>query len=960
MIKKHALVVVVLMLLSVAGPASGAGAEPSSAFLESGHITCADGAATVARVSAVLFQDDFRGADNHWQPVVNFENLLTFTHTDLDGVSALVITKAAAKPTDTAFELTSLPFAVTPGAAFTYTIAARGDTDMSRARGHQTLYHNRIQWHDRERQVIRETPYAFKTVPSRIIATAITGTVPENAAFAVVRIGADSPNITVDSHLALTSVTFESLPPDSPFHPEGFFVSRPLPLAAGAVTLNWEADTPAGAAISFQVATAPDDEGSPGPWSEWSTPAITAPDTRLPDFPPNHRWLRYRARLQATRDLAPVLKAVTVNGHLDQNWSGQDITPPKVVRLTTARPSDPAAPVAFRITDDTGVDWKHLRLHHHGHDALAHCRRDGEIITFTPPTPLTPPGFDIHIRHWPCTNYRNALSFSAPPDAPEAIRVSREQGETDTAFSLTSPPCPVVPRQSYTFRCDTRHALDLAAPNSTGDGAAGQITWTDATGQRLEPAVPIFLNDANGAWKTVTVTATAPANASAATVSFGFDHPNLANNDYFDLRHVLLDGPRATPAAPLAPNLHAFQITAADLAGNHDNTELYVLVDDPPTKNVVTLRDDGFVLVDGQPFFPIGAYAVSKREANNHNFDQAFADLKKAGFNFAHTYQSTRNENFREFLDAAARHGFKLWIASGAGANATHVGNYLRTVAREYKHPALLAWYLADDTSAHVSPEALTTLHQAIRDLDPFHLTVQADGVGSPENSNYRPYVQATDAFLPEIYPVRDEGSDGPPKVISDMRLIHADLAAHGHPVKSIWAIIQYFQGWSSWKRFPTFAELRAMSFLAVIHGAHGITWYTYGGFNNNRGLTDTPETWNNISTVANQLKQLSPALLERTPPQLEPAAILHGPDLDARGHHAISALLKIHQQDAYLITANSTRNTVQAQFSLPADIAGKTTARVLFENRSVQLQNQRLTDDFKPYDVHVYHFHEH
>ncbi|MDD4098181.1 MAG: hypothetical protein PHC30_05385, partial [Lentisphaeria bacterium] len=155
-------------------------------------------------------------------------------------------------------------------------------------------------------------------------------------------------------------------------------------------------------------------------------------------------------------------------------------------------------------------------------------------------------------------------------------------------------------------------------------------------------------------------------------------------------------------------------------------------------------------------------------------------------------------------------------------------------------------------------------------------------------------------------------------------------------------------------------AELRAMSVLAVIHGAHGITWYTYGGFNNNRGLTDTPETWNNISTVANQLKQLSPALLERTPPQLEPAAILHGPDLDARGHHAISALLKIHQQDAYLITANSTRNTVQAQFSLPADIAGKTTARVLFENRDVQLQNQRLTDDFKPYDVHVYHFHEH
>lgn len=147
------------------------------------------------------------------------------------------------------------------------------------------------------------------------------------------------------------------------------------------------------------------------------------------------------------------------------------------------------------------------------------------------------------------------------------------------------------------------------------------------------------------------------------------------------------------------------------------------------------------------------------------------------------------------------------------------------------------------------------------------------------------------------------------------------------------------------------------MSFLSIIHGAHGITWYTYGGFDKNHGMTDTPETWNNMATVATQLNQLSEILTERTPPQLQPPTIASGPTTDSLGHPAISALLKIHQGNAYLLAASSAREPIRANFQLDARLADKTNAKVLFENRNATIQNNALTDDFKPYEVHVYQF---
>jgi len=196
---------------------------------------------------------------------------------------------------------------------------------------------------------------------------------------------------------------------------------------------------------------------------------------------------------------------------------------------------------------------------------------------------------------------------------------------------------------------------------------------------------------------------------------------------------------------------------------------------------------------------------------------------------------------------------------------------------------------------------------------------------------------------------------EGVPCVIRDMKTIQADLAAHGNPTKTIWPIIQYFDGWTGWKRFPTYDELHAMSFLAIIHGGNGITWYTYGGWGNNHGVTETPEIWANICKVATELKSLEHVFMEPKCAQPNAPEIVSGPAKDKLGYDSISCLLKKSGGRQYLICASSSEEKVEARFA----IDGIEQAKVWFENREVPVKGGKFTDAFAPFAVHVYELSE-
>lgn len=405
----------------------------------------------------------------------------------------------------------------------------------------------------------------------------------------------------------------------------------------------------------------------------------------------------------------------------------------------------------------------------------------------------------------------------------------------------------------------------------------------------------------------------------------------------------------AGPERTWAPKLHKVQVVAKDWVGNVHTAEKRFYVGVRPDVPQMNVRDDGIVLVDGSPFFPIGIYGVKPCPANGQSWDNAMKGLKEAGFNIVQSYSPPRVK----FLDAAAKAGLKV-ISRPRMPESLEFESYR-------PRPEILAWYLGDDTSGHCTPMELRDRMDAMKGADGRRLTCQADGAGA----SYRDYAAGTDIFIPEIYPIRTGDAqnvrDGMAHVSNAMRLSRRCAREAGLATRSVWALMQQFRGWTNWKRFPTKAELVCSSFSAIANGANGIMWYTYSGgpskYNKNiinYGAIDDPERWADLKEVVAHINDIKDALVERTPPDQPIVAVKAGPNSDIMDNPSVVALLKRHADAAYVIAVNDTPEAVTVDIKVPG-IAAK--GEAMWEGRSVSAPGGVVSEVFEPLAVHVYRF---
>ena len=398
---------------------------------------------------------------------------------------------------------------------------------------------------------------------------------------------------------------------------------------------------------------------------------------------------------------------------------------------------------------------------------------------------------------------------------------------------------------------------------------------------------------------------------------------------------------------------HHITVAAADVKGNRSTSYKAFRIGPKPDVPSVTLRKDGVTLVDGEPFFPIGLFAVCPREANLYSLERAFQDLKAAGVNFVHSYTHARTP---EFLALCEKYGMKAWMAE---YDAGKGSEWFETKGRN--SPAVLSWYIGDDTTSHVQPGPFADRAEALAALDGCRITCHAD----VHSGRFGNYADLADVFMPEIYPVSgDAATDAKcvAKTIDAMERSKADIVANGNSGKprAIWPIIQYFKGYGWWKRMPTPAEATAMTYASVIHGARGVTWYTYGGFVRpekkkfDYGVTSSAEVWATTTNLTHQLSVLSPVLLSADVPQPAAPTVLSGPKEDACGRPSVSVLLRKLGDVSYLFAVNATDRPVRTRLSL-----GKSAVRlaVPFEGRSVSANGTSAEDDFAPFGVHIYRY---
>jgi len=219
--------------------------------------------------------------------------------------------------------------------------------------------------------------------------------------------------------------------------------------------------------------------------------------------------------------------------------------------------------------------------------------------------------------------------------------------------------------------------------------------------------------------------------------------------------------------------------------------------------------------------------------------------------------------------------------------------------------------------------------------------------------------VDSCDILAPNPYPIRHLEPQQ-----NDLRLVGTmvDAARQAAESRPVWAIIQAFWTAPIWPRNPTPAELRAMIFIALNHGADGVIYFSYKS--GNRAITDHAELFEIITRVNGQLRALRGALL------VKPEEVSVGLNVTEEEREAAIETPAEHEaqpldcslrpfRNAHLfIAVNPDPWPKQVEVSLPASGAGKE-ATELFTGETAE--PMPLSADnawslaFEPYQVRLF-----
>lgn len=350
---------------------------------------------------------------------------------------------------------------------------------------------------------------------------------------------------------------------------------------------------------------------------------------------------------------------------------------------------------------------------------------------------------------------------------------------------------------------------------------------------------------------------------------------------------------RFRPPADLPIGVH--EVTVSVRSPQGETVTLADVCSNKAPAERLTFRNDGTLLIDGTPCFPLGAY----RDPSDR--EDTFDGLLEAGFDVTHSYGFEGGKDARPaaerraYLEAAAKHGLRVFMGfPRPWVRAADAVACRRYAAEVMDAPGLLCWYQFDEPETQgVSAEALATVYRGLQAIDPFHPKITlVCSIGMPVKPSFRAYAAACDVFWEDPYPVPDK----PLLTVEEKVLACREAAGPGKPV---WCVLQGFD-WHGWRTAqtlkvggkrtpdsvaamkaagaipvtrPSAAETRCMAHLAIAAGAKGLVWYWSPNWTVHV-QEDSPEVWQGICATVRELRALMPWLLAET----GPADTLAGP----------------------------------------------------------------------------------
>jgi hypothetical protein len=361
-------------------------------------------------------------------------------------------------------------------------------------------------------------------------------------------------------------------------------------------------------------------------------------------------------------------------------------------------------------------------------------------------------------------------------------------------------------------------------------------------------------------------------------------------------------------------------------------------------ENLTTYIDDhNRFILNGKPFFPIGLYVVQFLTGQDlsDQLDEITAADSPFDTLLNYNINNGTDAQITNYLNQLQARNLKLIFSLVRGGGGLMDIDTLTHKVNTFKgHPAIISWYVNDERGLEHLPE-LEAVYKKIKELDKNHPVWSVHW----DINWLLPEAHTTDMLGMDTYPVAHL------PITEVSRVADAAAQVGAQTGKPFWLVPQIFS-WTDHPgdfraatgRPPTKAEMRAMSYLAVNHGAKGLIYYSYF---NIRDDADYATRWPQIKEVASEIDSLRSVLLSIKETNKN--------DVVCNNRNIDFKLMR--QGNAYyLLMVNTKKNNITG-VSFKIKLEKKPTViDTLFESgRQIPIINGKVTDSFGPYEVHVY-----
>jgi hypothetical protein len=220
-------------------------------------------------------------------------------------------------------------------------------------------------------------------------------------------------------------------------------------------------------------------------------------------------------------------------------------------------------------------------------------------------------------------------------------------------------------------------------------------------------------------------------------------------------------------------------------------------------------------------------------------------------------------------------------------------------------------------------------------------------GARTNHPEDYAEYVKGCDVASFDIYPVTHKR----PEIASNLWYVSYGvdrLVKWTGGSKNVWACIETTHI-ANPDALPTAAQVRSEVWLALVHGARGIVYFSHEFKPKfiEAGIFAHPEIAEEVKKTNVQIRELARVLNSQT--ELEAATVE-----PSKNEIQISILCKRQGNVLYIFAVSERDGATEGTFKL-ANLHGDAEIEVIGENRSLKAANGRFEDPFNGYSVHLY-----